>query len=123
MFFMHDNCGGFCHVDLTSLVKIQGTPYIDTKGRLTSNNLSIVTSKKHVEVKDIRFICEVCKDSFPPEDVIGTCGYCRKHFNIDALVTNKECGDLLCQACHEEFFPEQDAPTVIGAIQQFTLGD
>lgn len=125
MYFMHDKCGSFAYVDLTSLVNITAIPFIDQKGGLSANNISIIKSKPSIGKDNIHFICENCKDSFPSEHIIGVCGYCRKQFPADELNSVKECGDLVCNECSTLEYFDEDAVIIplSKSFESLSIGD
>lgn len=123
MLFLHKDCGGSCNIDLSSIITIVGKPYVvHNKGALSTKNISITRrTKKVLDGKDVKFICDVCENYVIQEEIYSVCGYCKQTFPIEDLFGNEECGELLCKICDEKYFDTRTAITLEELIKKIIL--
>lgn len=106
MIFMCSKCGAAAVVDLASLMQIITEPHIDDKGDLKVGNVRFLFPQPKVKGKEIKFICTKSCGAIEKEELVATCGHCRKNYKASELGTNKECGHVLCSTCSSEHFPD-----------------
>lgn len=121
MLLIHKKCGGFCKLDVGSIITVAAPVKINKKGMVKIDALRITKIKDSLQKDEFRFVCDNGCEHVNNEDVVSVCGYCRKIHPISELLSSDLCGDLICKSCNEEVLQDDSATEVESILNTVSL--